>query len=132
MAKYEQNIIIRERSRLLFLGLPFTFKVYTLTDKQLCYKQGFLNTIEEEIQLYRVIDITKKRNIIQRILGLGTIIVYSNDRTDSQLEIKNIAHYDDFYHYLSESVESERIRYRVRPGEVIDGTPGPSDYVPMH
>lgn len=131
MAKFEKNIIIKERARLLFLGLPFTFKVYTLTDKQLYYKQGFLNVTEEEIQLYRVIDITKKRNLLQRLVGLGTIIVYSNDRTNSQLEIKNIAHHDEFYHYLSEAIESERIRYRVRPGEVIDGTPGGNDYVPM-
>jgi len=118
------NIIMKERRRLTFFGLPFTFKVYILTDKKLIYKEGFLNQIEEEILLYRIVDLSKRRSFSQRIFGLGTLTVLASDKTTPKLELINIKHMDEFHAFLSERVEQERLRVRFRSAEVIDSHSG--------
>lgn len=116
------NVIIKERKRWLFLGLPFTFTTYTLTDKLLLVKQGFLSTVEDEIRLHRVLDLTVKRNILQRLVGLGSLEVRSSDQTTPLLVIKNIKHATEFRAFLSDNVEKERRRNNMRSAEMIDST----------
>lgn len=112
--------VIKERSRWLFLGLPFTFKKYELSRKRLTFRKGFLNISEEDLLLYRIMDITVKRGIIQRMTGLGTIIIVSSDQTNPTLVIKNIKHTGDFKNSLNDRVEKERMRMRFRTGELMD------------
>lgn len=87
---------VKERKRLLFFGLPWTFTTYTLNNKKLILKEGFLNTTENEILLYRVLDITLKRSLGQRIFGLGSVVVEAQDKTHPQLVIKNIKRSQEF------------------------------------
>lgn len=121
------NVIIKERKRLMLFGLPFTFTTYTLTDKILLVRQGFLNTVEDEIRLHRVIDLTVKRSLWQRIIGCGTLIVNSNDASTPILEIKNIRHVDEFRAFLSDNVDKERRRNGVRSAEMIGTDAGDVD-----
>ncbi|MDR1001823.1 MAG: PH domain-containing protein [Oscillospiraceae bacterium] len=114
------NILIKERKRLLFFALPFTFTTYTLTDKVLITKTGFLNTEEDEIRLHRILDLTVKRSFWQRIMGLGNIEVNSSDKTTPFLVIKNIKHTGTYRALLSEVVEKERFRTSTKTAEVID------------
>ena len=120
MAK-PKNVITSERKRWAFLGLPFTFTVYSITDKKLLIKKGFFNRSYDEILLYRVTDLQLKTTFSQTVfgLGLGTVTVYSKDTSDGTLEIKNIRHARNFYECLSENLEKERLRYGVRPSELI-------------
>jgi len=122
MAK-PKNVITKERKRWAFLGLPFTFTVYSITDKKLLIKKGFLNRSYDEILLYRVTDLQLKNSFAQTVfgLGLGTVTVFSRDTSDGTLEIKNIRHAKNFYDCLSENLEKERLRYGVRASELIDG-----------
>ncbi len=75
--------------------------------------------MEDEILLYRVVDITLKRTLIQKLFHLGTLIVYAQDKTSSVLEIKNIKNSSQFRRLLSDQVESEKLRLRMRKGEII-------------
>ena len=112
---------VKERKRLLFFGLPWTFTTYTLNNKKLILKEGFLNTTENETLLYRVLDITLKRSLGQRIFGLGSVVVEAQDKTHPQLVIKNIKRSQEFRERLSGAVEEEKLRLRMRRGELIDG-----------
>ena len=94
--------IMRERKRWGFFGIPWTFT-------------------ENEILLYRVTDITLKRTFWQKIFGLGTLIVYAHDKTNPTLEIKNIKHIREYKDALSEAVEKDRIRMKMRQSEIVDG-----------
>ena len=88
-AKPHENSIWRSRKRNC-LGLPWSFTVYDLSDDRFFVTSGFLNLRDEEIRLYRVIDITYKASIWQRLFGMGTITMNTSDKTTNVLEIKNV------------------------------------------
>ena len=115
----EQKTLIKERKRWGFFGLPFTFTTYTLTDKKLLINSGLLSSVEDEILLYRIVDLTLRKTLFQKMFGLGTIIIHAQDKTTPTLELKNIKHSHDFKELLSEQIEEEKTRLRMRKSELI-------------
>ena len=115
--------IMRERARWPFLGLPFTFTQYVITDKKLIIKTGFFVSKESEILHYRILDMSYSRNLFQKMFKLGTITLYSQDITNPELVIKNIKNSREFKDKLSELTESEKRRLSVRRGEVVGAIP---------
>lgn len=113
------NIVWKDRKRTLF-GLPWSFTKYSLSDDRLFISTGFLSTKEDEVRLYRIMDISLKRTLGQRIFGLGTIKCCSADKTLGDFEIKNIKKSKDVKELLSEMVENERNRKKVTSREFID------------
>ena len=65
-------------------------------------------------------DISVKRTLGQKLFGLGTIEVHSQDKTCPNLEIKNIKHVNEFRNILSENVEKEKTRRGFRSTEILD------------
>lgn len=124
-----QQELSKERKRWLFFGLPFTFTTYRLTNKKLVVKTGFFNTTENEILLYRILDHTHKRSLGEKIFGLGSIVVFSEDKTSPELKITHIKHSSKYNDLLSDAIESERQRLRMRNSEFIDVN---DDGVPDH
>ena len=118
--------ITRERKRWLFFALPFTFTQYIIYDKKLVIQTGLLVTKESEILHYRILDMNYSRSIIQKIFGLGTIQLFSQDITTPELIIKNIKHSRFFKDTLSELTEKEKRRLSVRRGEVVGSVPHPT------
>lgn len=57
----------------IFCGLPWTFTTYTLTSDRLFIETGMLGKHEDEVRLYRILDISLSRSLSQRIFGMGTI-----------------------------------------------------------
>lgn len=51
------GIVWSDRKRIAF-GLPWTFTKYTLTKEKLLIHTGMLNTQEDEVRLYRIMDVT--------------------------------------------------------------------------
>ena len=113
------NIVWKDRKRTLF-GLPWSFTKYSLSDDRLFISTGFLSTKEDEVRLYRIMDISLKRTLGQKIFGLGTIKCCSADKTLGDFEIKNIKKSKDVKELLSEMVENERNRKKVTSREFID------------
>lgn len=113
------NIVWKDRKRTLF-GLPWSFTKYSLSDDRLFISTGFFNTKEDEVRLYRIMDISLNRTLGQRIFGLGTIKCCSADKTLGDFEIKNIKKSKDVKELLSEMVENERNRKKVTSREFID------------
>lgn len=113
------NIVWKDRKRTLF-GLPWSFTKYSLSDDRLFISTGFLSTKEDEVRLYRIMDISLNRTPGQRIFGLGTIKCCSADKTLGDFEIKNIKKSKDVKELLSEMVENERNRKKVTSREFID------------
>jgi uncharacterized membrane protein YdbT with pleckstrin-like domain len=113
------NIVWKDRKRTLF-GLPWSFTKYSLSDDRLFISTGFLSTKEDEVRLYRIMDISLNCTLGQRIFGLGTIKCCSADKTLGDFEIKNIKKSKDVKELLSEMVENERNRKKVTSREFID------------
>ena len=68
----DETIVWKDRKR-IFFGLPWTFTRYALTEEKLYIKTGVFSTREEEVRLYRIMDVTLKRSLWERLCGLGTI-----------------------------------------------------------
>lgn len=113
------SAILKERKRWLFFGLPFTFTKYSLTEKSLQLSKGLFSTTEDDMLLFRVMDVSVKRTFFQKMAGLGTLIISSSDKTNPTLDIKNIKHIHEFKNALDERVEKERLRMRFRAGEIM-------------
>jgi len=91
-----------------FLGLPWSFTKYFIYNEKLVVETGFFNLREEEIRLYRIMDITLRRTLGQRMFGLGTIHICSADKTTPEADIKNIKKPRETKELLSALVEEAR------------------------
>lgn len=113
------NLIWSDRKRTLF-GLPWSFTRYFLYENKLIIDTGFFSRKEEEIRLYRIMDITLKRTLEERLFGLGTIHCCSGDKTTPEFDIKRIKLSREVKERLSDMVEAERQRRRVGTREYMD------------
>ncbi len=114
------NYIWRDRKRPIF-GLPLSFTVYTLLEDKLLIDTGILSTKQEEIKLYRIMDLTLKRSIFQRIFGVGSIHICSADKTTPEFEIRDIKKPFEIKEKLSSIVEEQRDKKRVTGREFLVG-----------
>ena len=118
MAKTTVSYKWSDRKRIIF-GLPWTFTKYAATDEKLLIRTGVLNVKEEEVRLYRILDLTLKRTLVQRLWGLGTIHVCSADKSTPEFEILNIKNPEIVKNMLSDMVEEERRKKRVSGREFM-------------
>lgn len=106
--KLPSNTVWSDRKRTLF-GLPWSFTRYILTDDKLLIIKGFLKQSEEEIRLYRILDMSLSRGLMERIDGVGTIHCCSSDKTASEFDIKRVKDSRKVKEMLSDLVEKQRI-----------------------
>jgi len=111
-------MIWKERKRNA-LGLPWTFTKYALTDDRLFITSGLLKTVEDEVRLYRIMDLSLSQTLSQKIFGIGTILVSSADKSMRDFEIKNIKKPRDVKEQLSKLVEENRDKKRVTNREFM-------------
>ena len=108
----ELKILWSDRKR--HLGLPLSFTKYKLSEDRIFCETGFLNLHEEEILLYRVRDLELKLSLGQRLVGVGTVVIHSSDKTNAHLELKNIkgarAVKEQIYQQVEACKESRRMR----------------------
>ncbi len=130
--KVSTDILWKDRKRILFLGLPWSFTRYSVSKDRFFISRGFLNVKDDEVRLYRIMDISLERSFLQRIVGLGTIKVCSGDKTMGDFEIKNIKKPKSTKELLSELVEKQRdVKRVVNRENMIDGhehADGPDDF----
>ena len=127
MEKFSREKIWRDRKR-TFLGLPWSFTVYELTEDRLFVKTGFFTINEEEIRLYRVMDVQYKATFGQRIFGVGSIYLTTSDHSAHELEIRSVKHPRDVKELLSSKVEEQRDKKRVVNREMMmDSCAGEDD-----
>ena len=117
MAKSPIEYIWKDRKR--FMGMPLSFTRYGLSEDRLFLSVGFFNIKDDEVLRYRIRDITTKRNLWQRMFGVGTVTVVSSDKTMPTLVLKNIKKPIFVKELLHEQVEEMKIRRRVRVGEIM-------------
>ena len=112
------DVVWKDRKRIIF-GLPWTFTRYSLTQEKLTIDTGFISRKEDEIRLYRILDITLYRPLHQRIWGLGSIRLNTADKSSPDVEIKRIKHAKEVKDMLSDMVERERDEKRIAAREFM-------------
>lgn len=114
----KDEIIWSERKR-LWCGLPWTFTKFSMSENRLFVETGLLSLKEYEVRLYRVVNVALKRSLLQRLFGLGTVHIDSNDKDLGCFDIKNIRNAEEVKELISEGVERERERNRVSSREYM-------------
>ena len=114
----DNEIVWQDRKR-VWCGLPWTFTKYELSQQKLIIKTGFFTQNQDEVRLYRVLDLSLKRSLLQRISGLGTINCHSVDKTMKNFEIKNIKNSENVKNQLSDLIEEARKANRVSSREFM-------------
>ncbi len=122
MAKDNLDINYNWQDRKRHLGLPISFTKYAVSDDRIFTEVGLLNVKYEEINLYRVRDLTLSINLWQRIFRVGSIIVHSADKTNAHLEIKNVKNPKQVKELIYHSVEKAKADRGVRVGEYLDSS----------
>ncbi len=87
---------------------------YELTTQRLRIITGVFNRDEEEIELYRVKDISFSQPFLPRMFGLGNVTMHTSDKTTPELTIAGIADAREFRDLLRDRVEQRRDEKRVR------------------
>ena len=112
------NILWHDRRRIIF-GLPWTFTKYSFNEERLFIEDGLLRTTEDEVRLYRILDLKLSRTFFQKLFNLGTIKIASSDKSLKNFEIKNIKDPKNVKEQLSELIERERDAKRVVSREIM-------------
>lgn len=112
----EDPIIWRDRRRRM--GLPLSFKRYYLKNNRLYLSEGFFSTTENELLMYRVLDIKMKISLWDKIFRVGTLTLFTADETHKELILKKIKKPVAVRDMLSKMVEAERNKLKIAGKEM--------------
>ena len=126
--KVKLEFIWEDKRRGLF-GLPTLKRVkYGLTEDRLLIETGVFARNEEEIRLYRILDVSLKRSLHDRIWGLGSIHCCSADKSAPEFDIAHVKDARRVKELLSGMVEEERERKGVAMREGMMNEDGDAEY----
>ena len=118
----KKTYLWKDRKHTLF-GLPWSFTKYALDEERLYITTGFFTSVEDEVRLYRITDVTLRRSFGQKLVGVGTIHCDSSDATQQNFDIKHIRHPAEVKEMLSRLVDESRQKHRVFTSESVTGHP---------
>lgn len=111
----------KEKKRSMFLGLPWTFTTYTVTDEFISIDSGLLNKVENDCYMYKVIDVRLETTLMERILGIGTIHCFTGDVTDPDLKLQHIKNAKEIKDFILKQSEQERLKRKTLNMQHLDG-----------
>ena len=117
----------KERKRLLFFGLPWTFTKYEIKEDMITIDTGFFNVIENDCYMYKVQDVQLKTSFWERIFKLGTVVCFTGDNTSPTLELVHIRNAKEIKGFILEASEEARLKRRVLTTMDITGNTGDDD-----
>ena len=117
--KNTEEFIWQDKKRSIF-GLPLSFTRYYLTKEKLIIDTGFVSRTEDEVRLYRILDLSLKRSFLQRLFGVGTIHCCSADKSLGDFDIASVKNPKFVKEMLSEMIEEKRVENRIGTREFID------------
>lgn len=116
----DYKVLWSDRKRPIF-GLPISFTKYELREEKLIIESGILSIKQEEIRLYRILDLTLHRTFFDIIFGVGTIHFCTADKSTPEFDVVKVKHSEKVKEMISNAVEQERERKGIAAREFIDG-----------
>ena len=113
----KMTYVWQDRKR-TFLGLPLSFTRYMMTEDRIFVEKGFLNSVLDEENLYRIRDVRVSRTLGQRIFGLGTVTVFA---TNDETVLESIKNPIEVKEEIVRLVEEARKKHGIRASEMLMG-----------
>lgn len=123
MKNYNQNAEVVWKDRKRYFGLPLSFTRYSIVKApnqraKIVNVNGLLTTRTEEVEMYRVDDVSIYRSLFDKIFGVGTITVYCRDASCEKLEIIRVKNPFKVKDIINSMVVEERQNLGLRYGEM--------------
>jgi uncharacterized membrane protein YdbT with pleckstrin-like domain len=111
------EFVWKDRKRIL--GMPITFTKYWISENRFFNSKGLFNTQEQELLMYRILDLKLDRSFGEKILGVGTITLYTADKSNPEIKLEHIKHPRNVRDLISKIVEAERLKINIRGKEMF-------------
>ena len=112
----ENILLIANISTILYLYYRFLntlLTTYTLTEERLIIKKGILMRTTTYTDLYRIIDYSDKCYIIEKMYGIKTVMIYTNDKNNPILILRGIKNASHLVSTIRKYVEELKIKRNV-------------------
>lgn len=83
---------------------------FIISSEQLIIQHGVFHRSSDYIELYRIVDFSEQRDILEQLFGLKTVSIYSGDRTNPKLDIYGVMEKVDVVCIIRERVEYNKQR----------------------
>ena len=83
---------------------------FIISSEQLIIQHGVFHRSSGYIELYRIVDFSEQRDILEQLFGLKTVSIYSGDRTNPKLDIYGVMEKVDVVGIIRERVEYNKQR----------------------
>lgn len=95
---------------ILFYRYLYTlfFTKWIITEEQIYIIEGIFSQRTDYLELYRIIDYAEKQTLIQRILNITTIYIYSGDKSNPILPMSGIKKNKTIISTIRNRVESQK------------------------
>lgn len=105
------EIIWKDRKR--WCGMPLSFTRYYLVNKKdswlkLFTSTGWLSTTEEEVNLFRVFDLSVYQSLFDKMFNVGSITLYVNDESSDKIVLRKVKDPFKVRNKIASLVEEER------------------------
>ncbi len=93
--KFGKGAVLVWKDRKRFLGMPLSFTRYYLIKKpgswfKIFSDIGLTYSVVDEVNLYRVYDISLSQSFVGKMFNTGTVVLYSNDERTPKFVLKNV------------------------------------------
>ena len=86
---------------------------WIIGDETLCTVKGVLSRHTDYIELYRIVDYKESQTLLQRLMGIKTVTVFSTDRSDCMVDIRGVSVDEDVIGHLRDKVEKCKTDKRI-------------------
>lgn len=119
--RWGSDAIVEWQDKKRILGMPISFTKYALVSStewtKIFVKSGVLFTTEEEVNLYRIYDISISSSLGEKLFGVGTITLYSKDESTPVLQLLHIKNAREVRNLLANKIEEEKMKRGFRVAE---------------
>lgn len=81
---------------------------YHFAKGRLTWRTGLLSRSAESLELYRIADVTMRQSLLQRMFGVGRIVLNSADANHREIVMEGVPGPDRFRDWLTDAVQQAR------------------------
>jgi hypothetical protein len=94
---------------LLIKAVNLKMIYYEISADRIEWRRGILDRKVDNLDMFRVVDLKLRRNIIDCLFGIGKVVLKTNDKSDPEFTFEKIRHSRDLYDIIKKaSLEADR------------------------